>query len=352
MALFDPTPAVIGHRGFGRGTVEYGERSVTENTVESYQAAVEAGARWVEVDAQRTADDDLVVRHDPTTAGGEFLIEHTAARLREQGIPSLREVLAMLPTTVGVNIDVKTVLEDAVDTPDRRTGALLAEVLAAEAGRRPLFVSSFDPALLLYLKNRLPDLPVGLLGWVNFPLRHAVAAAANLGFQAVGLHTGSFTLNRIEGGPVHRPLEYSVDIAHRAGLAVIAWCPKPEDVPRFAAAGVDGLVVNDIPGTLTVLDEGRAAAPMAREAPESATSMGASAGAVEPAASSASVASVGPQGATASVGSTGSTGATRSTESSASKASEESADAAESAASLAPAAAGRTQPSAGGRVVE
>lgn len=262
-AVFDPKPTVIGHRGFGRGSVEAGERTVVENTVESYAAAVGAGLRWVEVDAQRTADDVLVVRHDPTTPDGAFLIDQPAARLHDQGIPALADVLDALPATVGVNVDVKTVIEDAVDAPARRTGALLAPVLAAEARRRPLFVSSFDPSLLAYLKEHLPGVPLGLIGWVNFPLRHAVAAAANLGFQAVCLHTGSFGVNRIEGGPVHRSPGFSVETAHRAGLEVVTWCPKPEDAAGYVAAGVDALVVNDVPGTLTVLAGGPPPTPEA-----------------------------------------------------------------------------------------
>lgn len=274
--LFDPKPAVVGHRGYGRGTIAVDGRDVVENTVESYLAAVEAGLSWVEVDVQRTADDQLVVRHDPTTPDGEFLVDHTAERLRAEGIVSFHDVLAALPPEVSVNVDVKTVIEDAVDDPARRTGALLAPVLAAEARRRRLFVSSFDPGLLVHLREHVPGLPVGLIAWINFPLRHAVSAAANLGFQAVCAHTGSFGLNRIENRPVHRPLEYSLDIAHRAGLEVLAWCPAPEAAPEMAAAGVDAVCVNDIPGTLAALDGGpvRAAGAAPGSQPGSAAEPG------------------------------------------------------------------------------
>jgi glycerophosphoryl diester phosphodiesterase len=275
--LFDPKPAVVGHRGFGRGKVTVpavpagdagelttgtagGERVLVENTVESYLAAVEAGLRWVEVDVQRTADDRLVVRHDPSTPDGEFLVERTEAELRERGIVSFHEVMEALPPEVHVNVDVKTVIEDAVDDPARRTGALLSPVLAAEARRRRLFVSSFDPSLVLHLKEQVPGLALGLIAWINFPLRHAVAAAANMGLAGVCLHTGSFGLNRIENRPVHRSPEYSVEIAHRAGLEVLAWCPDASAAPDYAAAGVDAICVNDVPGTLAAL-RGDAAGP-------------------------------------------------------------------------------------------
>src|SRR4051794_10802763 len=98
--IFTSRPAIIGHRGSGSGSVPVsgvlatgalhtGGRpldgvpdpvetspdggSVVENTVDSMLAAVRAGISWVEIDVQRTADDELVLRHDPVTAGGDFV---------------------------------------------------------------------------------------------------------------------------------------------------------------------------------------------------------------------------------------------------------------------------------------
>jgi glycerophosphoryl diester phosphodiesterase len=252
--IFNPKPTIVGHRGFGRGSVEVAGRTYVENTVESHLAAVEAGLTWVEIDVQRSADDQLVVRHDPTTPDGEFLVDHPAELLRAKGVSAFTDLLAALPPAVNVNIDVKTIIEDAVDDPARRTGALLAPVLAAEARRRTIFVSSFDPGLLVYLRDTVPEVALGLIAWIDFPLRHAVSAAANLGLQGVCLHTGSFGLNRIENRPVHRPAAYSMEIAHRAGLEVLAWCPQPDKVAEYIEAGVDAVCVNDVPGTLAALN--------------------------------------------------------------------------------------------------
>jgi glycerophosphoryl diester phosphodiesterase len=237
--------------------------SLVENTITSMLAAVRAGISWVEIDVQRTADDELVLRHDPVTVGGDFVIEQTADAC---GLPRLKDVFEALPTSVCVDVDVKTILEDAVDTPARRTGALLLPVLAAEARRRRLLVTSFDPAVLLQLQQELPDVPLGLLTWLGFPMWHGLAAAAGLGLQAIGLHTGSFRFEQAVTGPGpdgqgaataprrrHRPVRHSVEIAHRSGLEVLAWCPKPEDVSAYVHAGVDALVVDDVPGTLAVL---------------------------------------------------------------------------------------------------
>ncbi|WP_119728626.1 glycerophosphodiester phosphodiesterase [Thermomonospora amylolytica] len=250
--IFDgDRPVVVGHRGAGSGAVHLpgAEDPVVENTVESILGAVRAGAAWVEIDVTRTADDELVLRHDPTGADGAFLVDRTAV---ESGLPRLADVFEALPPEVALDVDVKTILEDAVDPPARRTGALLVPLLRAEARRRPLLVTSFDPSLLLGLREELGNaVPLGLLTWVRFPLWHAVAAAAGLGMNAVGLHTGSCGIDPPDARL--RPLDHNVDVAHKAGLEVLAWCPAPADAPRYAAAGVDAMVVNDVPGVIAAL---------------------------------------------------------------------------------------------------
>jgi glycerophosphoryl diester phosphodiesterase len=57
--VFAGRPTVLGHRGLGRGTVD----GHAENSLESILAAAHSGLRWVELDARRTADDELVVGH-------------------------------------------------------------------------------------------------------------------------------------------------------------------------------------------------------------------------------------------------------------------------------------------------
>ncbi|MGI5165052.1 glycerophosphodiester phosphodiesterase [Spirillospora sp. CA-253888] len=248
--IFQDPPAVIGHRGSGSGEVPLPDGgTAAENTLPSMLAALEAGASWIEIDVTRTADDDLVLRHDPTGADGGFLVEATAAA---SGLPRLVEVFDALPPEVPLDVDVKTVLEDAVDAPSRRTGALLAPLLRREARRRPLLVTSFDPSLLMFLREEAPGVPLGLLTWLRFPLWHGVPAAAGLGVQAVGVHTASCGFEHPDTRL--RPLDHVVDVAHKAGLEVLVWCPKADAAADYTAAGVDALVVNDVPGVVAALD--------------------------------------------------------------------------------------------------
>lgn len=239
-------PAVIAHRGFGRRT----SHGHPENTLPAFRAALEAGVRWVEVDVRRSRDDELFVLHYPTTPDGAFLVDQSAEQARAAGVLGVDELMAALPAGVGVCFDLKTSLEDATRRPGRTTSALLTPVIAEQRARRPVLVTSFDPAALLLVRRRSPGIPLGLLTWLSFPLRKAVPAAAHLGVQVVGVHWRSFARNDVDPAPVHRPTADSVAVAHRAGLQVLAWCPDVSTSRRLLAAGVDGLVVDDVPGVL------------------------------------------------------------------------------------------------------
>ncbi|MGA8116710.1 MAG: glycerophosphodiester phosphodiesterase [Actinocatenispora sp.] len=248
--MFEQGPAVMGHRGMGKGTVG----GHVENTMASYLAAAEL-TDWIELDVQRCADDELMVYHNPATPDGRFLLDQTSAELAARGVLRLADVLAELPERVSLDVDVKTPLEEAVTPRDRGTAALLAPVLAKELHRRRLFATSFDPATLLELREAVPDLPLCLVTWLAYPIGSAIAAAARLGVQIVGLHTLSFGPSHLQPDPsIHYDHGYAVDVAHRAGLEVLTWCPSPEEAVPLVRAGVDCLCVNDVPGVIAALD--------------------------------------------------------------------------------------------------
>ena len=247
--VFTTKPSVIGHRGLGKGVVA-GHR---ENTIASLLAAVEAGVDWVEFDVTRTADDELVVHHNPSTTDGRFIIDQTTAEVVPAGIHRLEEVLEALPARARLVIDVKTILEDASAPMSAGTAASLARFLARETARRPVLVTSFDASALLWLGEQVAGLRCGLISWLDFPLRMALPAAAHLGMSVVCVHERSFGANPIEPGLVHRDAADSIGIAHDAGLEVVAWCPDEQVAPSLVAAGVDAVCVNDVPRMLPLV---------------------------------------------------------------------------------------------------
>jgi glycerophosphoryl diester phosphodiesterase len=231
--VFVDTPVLCGHRGYGRGVVD----GHLENTLESHQAAIAAGLRWVEVDARLTNDGVLVARHDPVAGDGRFIAELTGAEADERGLMRVGDLLDDLPVSVGVNIEIKSALEDALRPRPDTTAAAVSDLVSGERARRGLLVSSFDPAAVVIFRERAPHVPIGLLTWGGFPLRKAIPAAVHLGADVVAVHVSSF---KLELEPA-----YSVQVAHEAGLQVVAWCPSPADGDELIAAGVDCLIVDD-----------------------------------------------------------------------------------------------------------
>jgi glycerophosphoryl diester phosphodiesterase len=252
-SIFTEHPALCGHRGLGSGTVD-GHR---ENSLSSYLACVEAGLDWVEVDLRVTADDVVVCEHYPTIADGRFIVEIPATETDAAGVMRLGELLEALPERIGVNLDIKSAVEDALRERSATTAASIGRMIRAHAGRRPLLMTSFDPAALLMAREHAPGIPAGLLTWPRFPLRKAVPAAKHLGFQAVVAHVGSFSgPNENDRAPIFRDAAWTIDLAHRAGLDVMSWCPSLEAMATLTEAGVDCHVVNGAAQALQHLRDG------------------------------------------------------------------------------------------------
>jgi glycerophosphoryl diester phosphodiesterase len=249
MAVFDPRPAMIGHRGLGSGIVHGHE----ENTLGSFLGAIEVGLTWVEVDVRRTADDTLVVTHQPAYPDGVFLADLTGAEAGRRGTVLLSELLDALPPEIGVALDLKSCVEDAARSRLATTAAVLASVATREFGHRPLIVTSFDPAALGVLRELAAEVPLGLLTWIDFPIGLGVAAAAHLDVQLLAVHCGSLEPNRFEGEEQQRPLAYIVDHVHAAGREVLAWCPPPDQARELITAGADAICINDVPTAMLEL---------------------------------------------------------------------------------------------------
>src|SRR5260370_31145657 len=91
--VFGPSPAILGHRGCGRGTVD----GLLENTLESFLAAVQHGVDWLEVDVRRTSDDLLVGAHNPAGDDGVFYAHITGDEAAAPGPFRLEGALQALP---------------------------------------------------------------------------------------------------------------------------------------------------------------------------------------------------------------------------------------------------------------
>jgi glycerophosphoryl diester phosphodiesterase len=248
-AVFGGGPTVIGHRGLGCGVVS----GHAENTLGSFTAAAALGAPWVEVDVRRTADDVLVVAHDPAYADGVHLVDLPAAQTDDRGTLRLSALLDELPSGVGVDLDLKSAMEDCLRAPTRTTAGLLSPVAAEETGRRPVMVSSFDPAALNRLRSTAPQVPLGWLTWHHYPLEAAVAGCAHLEVDVLGVHVGSLAADPRTGALDAPAAARTAALVHGCGRELLVWCPEPAPARLLADAGADAVVVDQVPVALGAL---------------------------------------------------------------------------------------------------
>ena len=152
-----------------------------------------------------------------------------------------------------MNLDLKSSMDDGLRSPGRTTAGLLAPVVAAEAPRRPLMVSSFDPAALGLLRATAPRVPLGLLTWHRFPVEMAVAACVHMDVEVLALHVGSLWERRAAGRIDSGLLARLLSLLHRCGRQLLVWCPQIASARMLVSAGTDAVVVDDLPDALVAL---------------------------------------------------------------------------------------------------
>lgn len=228
---------VVGHRG-SAGTAP-------ENTIESFEEAIAAGADWVEFDVRSTSDGQAVVFHDAnvdrfvpgssersvkTCSLQEMKAIDAGAALGRPGcfVPSLDETLDRLAGRIKMNVEVKGSGADG----------LIVLPLVVEALRRrkllgDVVISSFHEPVLRRAVQDAPDVPRAYI--VDARATGDVAGIAR-SLSCEALH------------PDHRITDEALVARCRAeGLKVRCWTVnEPQDVRRMTDLGVDA-IVSDFP---------------------------------------------------------------------------------------------------------
>jgi len=273
-------PRLIAHRGFAGlnpentvGAVEAASRGGRSPTAPS------RGADSIEIDVVPTADGDVVAFHDDRLAerdGGERGLTDaegvvwetdtetvTDAEVLASGetVPLLTEVLDAIPTSVGVNIEMKNPgsfdLEFAAnlsgdDLADQKAiwRPFVEDVLAiADGYDNEFLISSFYEAALAVTRE-VSGYAVAPLLWNS--IEDGLAIAREYDAEAVNP-----PFNMIEGTPffadpyfVDGPWEDIdlLEVAHDEGRDVNVYTLATRyEANRLAAAGVDGIIA-DYPG--------------------------------------------------------------------------------------------------------
>lgn len=228
---------LIGHRG-ARG-------EAPENTLSGFRYLRRLGVPAVELDILVSADGELVVIHDSfldrTTTSHGRVDSKTAAELaamdachqafpdwpETEGVPTLREVMAVLRDFEHVQFEVKAHSEAEALTVAEKFPPLWREFGFGDRAH----TTSFNPHYLQYVRRAAPEIPRGFLFEYDFSF-DPIAIALSLGCRSLGPHQGRCTAELIRQ-------------AHAAGLEVSTWTVNTvERMQELARDGADSIITD------------------------------------------------------------------------------------------------------------
>ncbi len=214
-----------------------------ENTLPSFQKAVEMKADGVELDIQLTKDDVIVVCHDEkvnrTSNGKGWIKDFTFEELRKLDfsnkkpeyagvqIPTMEEVFDLLKDTgLTINIELKTGVVFYQDLEEK-----ILRMAQEKGWEDRVIYSSFNHASMKKLKALNPNAKAGLLyadGTINMP-----TYTKELGMDAI--HPALYNLQ----------YEGVVEECKQLGLKINTWTVNEEEHLLFAKQfGVDAVITN------------------------------------------------------------------------------------------------------------
>lgn len=233
---------VIAHRG--------ASGAAPENTMTAVERAIEDGAHWVEIDVQRTADDQVVVIHDRDLmriAGVPLTVTETRyaelnridvgswfdASHSEQRLPTLAAVLDQCRGRVKVLIELKYYPWDGQLAPR------VIEVVTSSGMEKEVAVMSLNIEGARQVKTARPGWQTGLLSAV------AVGDLTRMEVDFLAVHSRMATPDFVRR-------------VHRSGKTLHVWTVNDAvGMTRLFGMGVDG-VITDMPALAVRLLDQRA----------------------------------------------------------------------------------------------
>jgi len=224
----------IGHRG--AAGLE------PENTLMSFQKALDLGVDIIELDVHCLKTGRIIVIHDKkldrTTDGKGYLREKGLSYIKNlnagkgEKIPLLEEALDLINKKAIVNIELK----------GEKTAKPVAEIIKKYVKEKnwdynDFFISSFNCSRLKKIKKILPKVKIGLLIKTN--TKEYLKAAKNLNVFSINV---PFNLIKIRKNIIKK--------LQGEGFRVFVWTVnKKRSIKRLKKMGVDG-IITDFPNKL------------------------------------------------------------------------------------------------------
>ena len=236
---------VTAHRG--------ASKAAPENTIPAFEAAIESGADYIELDVQLTKDGELVVFHDDnikrTTNGNGILTNMTYDELQKYSagswfkddgsfddvkIPKLSEVLELVGHDILLNIEIKS------HGNVKATAEKVVELVEEYDIGSSCYITSFSYQALKKVKELQPKIKTALIAniapsTVYSQMKYIDAVSMNYLFVNSSV----------------------VNYAHHSGKKVFVWTvDRSGEMKKMMALGVDNIITNRPEKCLEVVDSG------------------------------------------------------------------------------------------------
>ncbi len=213
----------IGHRG--------AKGHVAENTLASFQKAIDLNVDVIELDVHLSLDEEIMVIHDETinrtTSGNGFVKDKNAAESKAFGIPTLQEVIHLVNQKCVVNIEIK----DPKATT--KVVALIEQFISEnQYNHNQFLISSFDWDVLEQVSLLNSNLLIGVL--TSKSIENALAFAQKI---------NAYSIN-----PFHELLDKEkVILLQQNDFLVFPWTVNEfAEIEKMKSFNVDG-IISDFP---------------------------------------------------------------------------------------------------------
>ncbi len=212
----------IGHRG--------AKGHVAENTIASFQKAIELGVDMIELDVHLSKDGIPVVIHDETidrtTHYSGFVNQFTAEFLQSIDVPSLKDVFDLVENRCAINIEIKVF---------EATKPVLEVLKNTKFPQEKIIISSFNWDVLNVCHSEGENIPLGVL--TELSIEEALTFAKKI---------NAYSIN-----PYFKLLNHeNVEDIHQNGFKVFPWTVNnPDDITFVKSLKVDG-IISDFPDRL------------------------------------------------------------------------------------------------------
>lgn len=231
--LLDRYPEVTSHRGYSA--------VAPENTLPAFQAAIDSGSQYAELDVQETSDGVVVLTHDTNLkrctgediniyditwdelqkldAGSFFSEEFAGTR-----IPSLEEVIQMCKGKIKLNIEIKNSGHNPTLEADT------ARVILDNDFADECVITSLSYESLEKVKEVAPEIKTGYILAIGVGDYYELPASDFFSVETTFITPGI------------------VNIIHNRGKEVHAWTvDTEEDARKMIDAGVDNIITGNPP---------------------------------------------------------------------------------------------------------